>query len=346
MTTTHPTPTTHIETVHSWLLEHKLTKETVEMIKAIVNDIGPAFIVEPPIKVFNKDCKQPRDIQFRSDVSLGYFYSGQCAEALEMTPDLQQLLDTANAMCKDEDGKPSQFNAILINRYKNGTKNVGAHSDAENGLDKGAGVFAMSFGATRKFRIRDKKTKAIVKDVEARNGYALQMKGKFQSEFTHEIPIEKKVAGERISFTFRKHNPAAEQYMWQDYQMKKAVEAQRQVGQECKAEIDAELKRKRGEDPTPGPSGPVNETGEEKNVFGGPMNGALPFGKQEFEEWDGPEPSGCMAGGWGHRSLSSYKNSPKRKRTEKNQEEEQEETGGVVYGSTGGAAHGHGGPGL
>ena len=91
--------------------------------------------------MFNKECKQPRDIQFRSDVSLGYFYSGQCAEALEMTPDLQQLLDTANAMCKDEDGKPAQFNAILINRYKNGTKNVGAHSDAENGLDKGAGVF-------------------------------------------------------------------------------------------------------------------------------------------------------------------------------------------------------------
>ena len=33
----------------------------------------------------------------------------------------------------------------------------------------------------------------------------LQMGGDFQKEFTHEIPIEKKVKEPRISFTFRKH---------------------------------------------------------------------------------------------------------------------------------------------
>ena len=32
------------------------------------------------------------------------------------------------------------------------------------------------------------------------------MGGKFQEEFTHEVPIEKKITDERISFTFRKHN--------------------------------------------------------------------------------------------------------------------------------------------
>ena len=31
------------------------------------------------------------------------------------------------------------------------------------------------------------------------------MAGNFQKEFTHEIPIQKKVSDERISFTFRKH---------------------------------------------------------------------------------------------------------------------------------------------
>jgi len=331
---------THISTPRSWLIEHKLPEDIAVLVSKIAKDIEPAFIIEPPIKVFNRDCNQPRDIQFRSDVSVGYFYSGQCAEALEMTADLNALLAEANRMCTDEDGKPAEFNAILVNRYKNGTKNVGAHSDAENGLDKRAGVFAISHGATRKFRIRNKRTKAIFKDVEAKQGCALQMKGDFQSEFTHEIPVEKKVLGERISFTFRKHDPVAEQHLWQEYQMKKAIEAQRQVGAQVAADIAADNKRKREEQAAP--SGPVNETGDAKNIFGGPMHGASPFGKPKFEEWDpevdGPEPSGCIAAGWGKAICQSP---PKRQRSER-----EDETEGVVYGSTGGAGHGHGGPGL
>ena len=44
---------------------------------------------------------------------------------------------------------------------------------------------------------------------------------------------------------------------------------------------------------------------------------ARPFGEPVFLEWDeeldGPEPSGCMAAGWGKRPLCSYQSSPKRK---------------------------------
>ena len=285
------TATTRISTERSRLVEHKLAKETVDLIRTTVAEIGPAFIIEPPITVYGKACKQPRDIQYRSDVSLGYFYSGQCAEALEMTPNLQRLLDTANAICEDDKGEPAQFNAILINRYVNGTKSVGAHSDAENGLDKSAGVFSMSYGATRKFRIRDKKTKAIVEDIPAREGYAIQMKGDFQSEFTHEIPVEKKISGTRISFTFRKHDPVAEQRLWQEYQMKKAIEAQRQAGAQAAAEIAADNKRKREE--------------------------------QEAEE-----------------------TAEKEKEDLRKRQREEEFDRGYFFGSTGGAGHGHGGPGL
>jgi len=31
------------------------------------------------------------------------------------------------------------------------------------------------------------------------------MGGDFQKEFTHEVPVEKRVKDKRISFTFRKH---------------------------------------------------------------------------------------------------------------------------------------------
>jgi len=71
-------------------------------------------------------------------------------------------------------------------------------------LDK-TGVVALSYGTSRKFRIRDKNTNKIVKDIDTGHMVLLNMGGEFQKEFTHEIPVEKKISGCRYSFTFRKH---------------------------------------------------------------------------------------------------------------------------------------------
>ena len=49
----------------------------------------------------------------------------------------------------------SNYNGILVNRYQDGTENIGAHSDDEKYLDQ-SGVVAISYGHQRKFRIRDK----------------------------------------------------------------------------------------------------------------------------------------------------------------------------------------------
>lgn len=49
------------------------------------------------------------------------------------------------------------------------------------------------------------KTNKIVQDIITKNNYLIQMAGNFQKEFTHEIPIEKKVKEVRYSFTFRTH---------------------------------------------------------------------------------------------------------------------------------------------
>ena len=99
----------------------------------------------------------------------------------------------------------TNYNGILVNKYKTGNDYISAHSDDEKNLDD-VGVVAISYGATRKFRIRDKKTKKIVKDFALTSYSMLQMGGKFQQEFTHEVPIEKRITDERISFTFRRHN--------------------------------------------------------------------------------------------------------------------------------------------
>lgn len=39
-----------------------------------------------------------------------------------------------------------------------------------------------------------------------KSGDIICMQGKFQSEFTHEIPKQKRVKEPRYSFTFRQHN--------------------------------------------------------------------------------------------------------------------------------------------
>lgn len=66
----------------------------------------------------------------------------------------------------------------------------------------------MSFGETRKFRIRNKNTKKITHDIELTDGTIVIMCGETQKYFTHEIvKVQGKKGlstGKRISVTFRK----------------------------------------------------------------------------------------------------------------------------------------------
>ena len=153
---------------------------------------------EPPIRF----GRQRRNVGFFSDESVGYTYSGQTMPSIPLSaaPILQQLLPAVNQSLG------TNFNGILVNRYINGEKYIGAHSDEEKALDKTKSMVAsISYGATRKFRIRDKETKQIVLDYPHTARTLLVMEGAFQRSYTHEIPIEKRVKDERISVTFRHH---------------------------------------------------------------------------------------------------------------------------------------------
>ena len=76
------------------------------------------------------------------------------AKSQELTDNLKLLLDYINKKFN------SDFNGILVNKYLKGTDYIGRHSDDETGLSN-VGVLAISFGAVRKFRIRDKETKKL-----------------------------------------------------------------------------------------------------------------------------------------------------------------------------------------
>ena len=161
---------------------------------------------EPEIVTGGEVKHQRRDVGFYSDESEGYRYSGQVAEAFpfDQAPFLRDLMYLVNATLGTE------FNGVLVNRYRDGTKYLSYHSDSKQGLDKNNFMVAgIAYGpGVRKFRIRHKvpgKAGSIVLDHPHQPREILIMDGDFQERYTHEIPIQKKIKEERISVTFRRH---------------------------------------------------------------------------------------------------------------------------------------------
>jgi len=172
--------------------------ENMELVCQCVEDILPLLESRPPVVIFGKVCHQQRDVGFFSNNSNGYHYARQIMTSQPLTPALALLIDSVNAALH------TSFNGVLVNRYNDGTDYICAHSDSQIGLDD-SGVVALSFGAERKFRIRDKETKRIVHEEPTTHCSVMQMGGNFQELFTHEIPVEKKIKDCRYSFTFRSH---------------------------------------------------------------------------------------------------------------------------------------------
>jgi len=191
--------TTLIQTNRSVLMVHELDNDMIDLIQTCVNAVDTELDVNPEIKMYGKVCHQHRSVGFYSDTSKGYNYSSTITPSKPMHPCLRELLSYIN------DKFDYCYNGILINKYEGGEDYIGKHSDDERGLDAKVGVIAISCGAVRKFRIRYKNNGVIAMDVPTNPNHIIQMAGDFQKEFTHEIPMEKKIKGVRWSLTFRRH---------------------------------------------------------------------------------------------------------------------------------------------
>ena len=176
----------------------KIPMNMDELLAECVQEIEGQLIIKPAIVIYGKTVNQQRNIGFFSNESIGYYYSNKLAESMPVTPHLSILISTVNTLLH------ADFNGILVNEYPDGNHYIGKHSDDERALSD-AGVVSVSFGASRKFRIRDKLTNNIVMDIPTNSREIWIMGGDFQKEFTHEVPVEKKIKSKRISFTFRKH---------------------------------------------------------------------------------------------------------------------------------------------
>jgi alkylated DNA repair dioxygenase AlkB len=165
-----------------------------------VNDdtLSPYLIIHPPIYIYGKECKQHRNIGFFSDDSEGYYYANQLAKSQPLTSWMKTIIAKVNKELNTD------FNAILINHYENGTEYIGKHSDDEKYLGNNK-VAIISLGQPRRFVIKDKTTGNVILDVKTKHKGLMIMEGDFQKEFTHEIPCEKTIKLPRWSLTFRKH---------------------------------------------------------------------------------------------------------------------------------------------
>lgn len=99
------------------------------------------------------------------------------------------------------------YNMMLVNWYKNGEEYVSAHQDNEKGIDQSRPIVSVSFGATRKLRIRSKATRKEIATIELKNYDVFTMGGTdFQKLYTHEIVKQSAnvVSMPRVSITFRR----------------------------------------------------------------------------------------------------------------------------------------------
>ena len=194
---------THINTGTSQLITYDgfLTPEFADSLMAHVLTLP--LITEPKSVLYGKEVTFHRQIGYFSDIGKGYSYTGITSTKHPLDSTLKALLGLVNAAVQ------TQYNGVLVNVYRSGEDSIGQHADRE--IAPGESVTALSLGVSRKFRVKPKLPGGISVDVPTAHGQLLVMAGCFQQEFTHGIPVEKKVTGMRISLTFRRHREVPSQ---------------------------------------------------------------------------------------------------------------------------------------
>lgn len=126
-----------------------------------------------------------------------YDYSGLVFTPLPWTPLLTELRALA------EDAAETRFNALIVQLYRDGHDGVNWHADDSPAMGTDPTIASLSFGATRRFAIRDRQTRTPRLDLELHSGDLVIMRGDLQHTHQHRVPREPQVTAPRINLTFR-----------------------------------------------------------------------------------------------------------------------------------------------
>ena len=146
------------------------------------------------VTVWGKQHLQPRLTAWHGEAA--YAYSGLKLEPLPFTA---LLLEIKAAV---ELASGYRFNSVLLNYYRNERDSMGMHSDDERELGPNPAIASVSFGATRTFILKHKRTKRTVK-LDLTSGSLLLMAGCTQANWVHGINKHSRPINPRVNLTFR-----------------------------------------------------------------------------------------------------------------------------------------------
>jgi alkylated DNA repair dioxygenase AlkB len=149
------------------------------------------------ITLFGKTYAKPRLEAFFADNELTYSYSGKQMKTQPLFTELNALKERVESISNLE------FNAVLINLYRNGMDSNGWHADDEKELGEDPCIASISLGAERIFELKHNQSKKKIK-LKLEHGSLLCMMQGSQRFWKHQLPKDKTVDIPRINLTFRK----------------------------------------------------------------------------------------------------------------------------------------------
>lgn len=150
------------------------------------------------ITVFGKTYDQPRLTALYALDPTPYTYSNITMHPNPMTKSLKDLIHQISAV------NAHDFNAVLLNLYRDGKDSNGWHADNEKELGKNPVIASISLGEERYFHLKHRTLKDQRFKIKLKHGSLLIMGGEMQHYWLHQIPKTTKPISPRINLTFRK----------------------------------------------------------------------------------------------------------------------------------------------
>lgn len=150
------------------------------------------------VMVYGKEYNVPRMVAAYGDAGVKYTYSRRTLGTLPWTPVLQKIKREVESI------KNTKYNFVLVNKYVDGSHNMGFHADDEDEIDQSVPICSVSFGASRDFTFLPKRNNDDKLTIPLHDGTVLFMTEPTQKFWKHAIPKRLKVKTSRINLTFRK----------------------------------------------------------------------------------------------------------------------------------------------
>jgi len=149
------------------------------------------------VTIFGASRLVPRLVAWYGDAGTSYSYSGTAHEPRPWNAELSDVRQVVEALTR------RRYNSVLLNLYRDGQDGMGWHADDEPELGSEPAIASVSFGATRRFKLRHRKRRGEVFALDLESGSLLLMAGATQHHYVHAVPKTARAVGARINLTFR-----------------------------------------------------------------------------------------------------------------------------------------------